>query len=139
MGARRRPSSVQLERLRARIERWRARRAKRSPMPEPLWEAAVTLAQREGLYPVARALRLNYESLKTRVSGGSPRRARQGARVPAGFVELPAPLPPSLPPPSGPVLEWQDRHGGKLTIQLAAGQEVEVERVAAHFLRRGRR
>jgi hypothetical protein len=138
MGARRRPSSAELKRLRTRIERWRATRAKRSPMPEPLWEAAVTLAQREGLYPVARALRLNYESLKTRVGAGSPHRAVRGARVPAGFVELP-PLSLAAPPPAGPVLEWQDRHGGKLTIRLAAGQPVAVERVAAHFFRRGRR
>jgi hypothetical protein len=106
-------------------------------MPEPLWEAAVELAQREGLYPVARALRLNYESLKTRVGAGSPRRAPR-ACVPVGFVELP-PLSLAAPPPAGPVLEWQDRHGSKLTIRLAVGQAVAVERVAAHFLRRGRR
>ena len=47
MGSRHRPSSIQSRSVRARIERWRATRAKRSPMPEPLWDAAVELAQAE--------------------------------------------------------------------------------------------
>ncbi len=71
MGSRHRPSSTQPRSVRARIERWRATRTKRSPMPEPLWDAAVELAQAEGIYPIARALAVNYQTLKCRVAMAS--------------------------------------------------------------------
>ena len=56
----RREVSARLRQARSRIERWRRTRERRSPMPEPLWEAAVALAEREGVYCTARALSLNY-------------------------------------------------------------------------------
>ena len=139
MGARRRRSSIDLQRVHARVERWRATRTKRSPMPEALWKSAVALARSEGLYPVARDLGLNYENLKARVAAGSSRSSKRVAPVPAGFVELPPPVAVSAVAPSGPVLEWVDRAGAKLTIRLPAEQEVDVERLAARFLRGGRR
>ncbi|MFQ5515851.1 MAG: hypothetical protein ACE5IL_17440 [Myxococcota bacterium] len=108
-------------------------------MPEPLWDAAVALARSEGLYLVARDLRLNYESLKARVAARTARPSARGTRVPPGFVELPPAVAVSAPPLAGPVLELVDRAGAKLTIRLPAGQEVEIERLTARFLRGDRR
>jgi hypothetical protein len=122
---------------RAGIEKWRKTRKKRSPMPEPLWAAAVELAQSEGVYPIARALRVNYQSLQCRVamaSSGTP----PGTGAPRGFVELSSPLPIAPPPlPAGPVLELSDGNGAALTIRLPSASELDVERLARAFLHRG--
>ncbi len=124
--------------VRVGIERWRRTRAKRSPMPEALWDAAVELARSEGLNPVARGLQVNYQSLKARVASASPF-SRRAMGTPQGFVDLSPPLPMAAPGPSGPVLELVDRRGAKLTIRLPAEHGVDVERVAASFVRGARR
>ena len=36
---------VEMEQARQELERWRSTRPHRSPIPEPLWEAAVKLAR----------------------------------------------------------------------------------------------
>ena len=56
-----------LEQLRRRFEEFRKTQPVRSRLPEPLWIAAAKLAKRYGLYPTARALRLDYTALKRRV------------------------------------------------------------------------
>ena len=135
MGSRHRPSSTQPRSVRARIERWRATRTKRSPMPEPLWDAAVELAQAEGIYPIARALAVNYQTLKCRVAMAS----NGNSRTPAGFVEL-TPMPASGSVSRGElVLELSSGDGATLTIRLPSEREFDVERLAEAFLRRSRR
>lgn len=135
MGSRHRPSSTQPRSVRARIERWRATRTKRSPMPEPLWDAAVELAQAEGIYPIARALAVNYQTLKCRVAMAS----NGNSRAPAGFVEL-TPMPANGSVSRGElVLELSSGDGATLTIRLPSERELDVERLAEAFLRRGRR
>ena len=135
MGSRHRPSSTQPRSVRARIERWRATRAKRSPMPEPLWDAAVELAQAEGIYPIARALAVNYQTLKCRVAMAS----NGNSRTPAGFVEL-TPMPAKGSVSRGElVLELSSGDGATLTIRLPSERELDVERLAEAFLRRGHR
>jgi hypothetical protein len=130
--------SARLRQARSRIERWRRTRETRSPMPEPLWEAAVALAESEGVYHTARALSLNYQSLRARVAEASPA-VRRAPTVPQGFVEVAPPFPLAAPGSLGPVLEWVDRGGAKLTIRLPAEPAVDVERLAVRLLQRGRR
>ena len=135
MGSRHRPSSTQPRSVRARIERWRATRTKRSPMPEPLWDAAVELAQAEGIYPIARALAVNYQTLRCRVAMAS----NGNSGTPAGFVELTS-LPANGSVSRGAlVLELSSGDGATLTIRLPLEREFDVERLAEAFLRRGRR
>jgi len=60
-------TSIGLEQTRRRITRWRETRTHRgAPMPAPLWTAAIALARQHGLYTTARALHLDYGSLKKR-------------------------------------------------------------------------
>ena len=75
--AKARLSDVRIEPLRRLIERWRQTRAKRSPMPEPIWQRAVELAREHGVYATAQALGLSYGSLRTRTEAAavSPRKA----------------------------------------------------------------
>ncbi len=135
MGSRDRQSSIEPRSVRARREHWRATRTKRSPMPEPLWDAAVELAQAEGIYPIARALAVNYQTLKCRVAMAS----NGNSRTPAGFVEL-TPMPANGSVSRGElVLELSSGDGATLTIRLPSEHEFDIERLAEAFLRRGRR
>jgi len=76
--------------VRRRVERWRqVRPHQRAPFPQAVWAAAVMLAREHGLYPTARALRINYGALKAHVERADL--VDPGTRRPT-FVEL-APVP----------------------------------------------
>jgi hypothetical protein len=106
-----------------RFERWRSAHTGRLPIPERLWAAAAGLAREHGVFPTAKALRLEYGKLKQRVEAAGPaakgrvskapaahrqaqggernrttvsRRTRSRPRPPA-FVELIVPRPSSSP------------------------------------------
>jgi hypothetical protein len=87
---RRRP---RLEAVGRRLDRWRqTRRHARAPLPPRFWAAAVALVPEHGLYGTARALHLDYGTLKRHVEGrGAPVRPS----APPGFVELAPPPPPA--------------------------------------------
>jgi len=104
-------------------------------MPEDLWGSAVSLAGRHGLYPVARALGVDYGTLKRRVMRGTPRREQTG-KVSPEFIELaPAPLLGRAKPP-GMVVELWDADGAKLVVRLAEGEGLDVRGLAEAFWRR---
>ena len=71
--------------LRARITQWRESRTHRgAPMPAALWGAAVGVARRCGVASTARALGVDYGTLRRRLSADS-----QGpALAPPTFVDL---------------------------------------------------
>lgn len=78
-------SGPSLDEVRDRIEDWRRTRTKISPMPAELWEAAATLAETMGVFPVSKALKINYQSLKRR--SAPPSSGPASHRVPSKFVE----------------------------------------------------
>ena len=92
-----------------RFQRWRSSHTGRLPIPEPLWAAAAEVAREQGVFPTAKALRLEYGKLKrwveaadpvarkgrvAKAPAAGPRRARS---APPAFVELIAPRPGSFP------------------------------------------
>jgi hypothetical protein len=91
-----------------RFQRWRRSHTGRLPIPEPLWAAAAGVAREQGVFPTAKALRLEYGKLKqwveaakpavkrrvTKGPAAAPRRARS---APPAFVELIAPRPGGSP------------------------------------------
>jgi hypothetical protein len=70
--------------LSQRFEEWRSAHPPRTRLPEPMWEAAVEMAQRHGLHCTTNALRMDYMRLKKRLPAGTqpPRPA------PPAFLEL---------------------------------------------------
>jgi len=105
------PTSIGLEATRRRITRWRETRTHRgAPMPAPLWAAALALARQHGLYTTARALHLDYGSLKKRLDTAG---AGHGA-APA-FVELPVARPTGLGPC---VIDLEAPRGGRMRIEV---------------------
>ena len=124
---------VRIEPLRQQIEHWRQMRAKRSPMPEPLWRAAVGLAREHGVYAAAHALRLSYDSLRKRAEAAEDaRRVRGESRQPqATFVELPPALVSAAAGPSGPIVEVVGPSGQRLTVRLRSGDLDMAELIRA--------
>jgi hypothetical protein len=101
-------------------------------MPEGLWSEVVALARVHGVNPVARALRLDYYSVKRRLEG-SPKRSKKPRRTTPAFVEL------ELPPPSDHapcVIELQEARGRTMTIR--APGPIDVVGLAEAFWRRRR-
>lgn len=127
------PVAARMQQLQRRVEEWRQRRPYQMAMPAALWSEAVALAEGEGAYRVARALRINFEGLKRRMA-----EAAVGAPTPTpAFLDLP--MPPLLGAPlmGGAVVEMQDRDGTRVVMQLAKDATVDVAQVVSAFRRRG--
>jgi hypothetical protein len=103
----RQPVPKEIQSLSRRVERWRRTRWRRSPMPAPLWEAAIAAARTHGVSAVVRETGIGYESLRQRCETTEP--SGQEAGAPAGFVER---VPPARvrkrPGNAGPKGELKD-------------------------------
>jgi hypothetical protein len=95
----RRTTSAELNEVGRRVAGWREEHGGRgSRIPDELWKAAAGVAQVEGVWRTAKALRFNYEALRERVrQGGSGDVAVEGSRkiggkaaTRAGRAEVPA-------------------------------------------------
>lgn len=116
-----------LEAVRDQIEHWRRTRTKRSAMPEPLWQAAVMLARKHGLYATVVGLRVSYDSLKARLNAKGPQ-ARDAKRTSVKFVEL-APAAAALPMSAvlpGAVVELWGPKGQRLSVRLSGPGGLDV-------------
>lgn len=74
-----------LEALRNQIEAWRGMRPRTRSMPPALWSEAAAMARERGVYRVARALRLNFDTLK-RQAGSASMPGRRRRRSVTGTV-----------------------------------------------------
>ena len=107
---------ARLDAVRRRFEQWRRRREIGSRIPEPLWAAAVRAADAYGLNATAKALGVDYYSLKKRLGEKSASRSKAAAPTKgAKFVELSPVVRTGIPEC---VLELEDVEGAKLRIQL---------------------
>ena len=100
--------------VRRQFEQWRRSRPQGTRIPEPLWRAAVSLAQRHGVSKTSQALRLDYYSLKQRLETATrPPPAREGAG--GRFIEIPL-----RAVSGGPacVIEVEDGRGARLRLEL---------------------
>lgn len=124
----------QIESVRQRFERWRRNRKQRSPIPEELWASAADLARRYGLAKTARALGLDYYSLKDRIEAGDRQGWREVNARPA-FVEL-------VPHPTAAVsectLELEDPRGARMRFHLKGTAVPDITHLSESFWRMGR-
>jgi hypothetical protein len=79
-------------------------------MPTALWTAAIALARQHGLYPTARALHLDYGSLKKRRDAADARRVSAPT-----FVELPGARPSGL---GACVIDLEAPRGRRMRIEV---------------------
>lgn len=69
------------------LQLWRGQHQTPARIPEGIWNEAVALARELGVGPVARALKLDFASLKKRVTGAGARVVRSSTTT-TTFVEL---------------------------------------------------
>ncbi len=78
----------QLAETAAALARWRNTCPRSARIPDALWSQAAELAQRHGVAPVAVALKLDYKSLKRRLTTGSTTGDAPCTPASPDFVEL---------------------------------------------------
>ena len=115
MGTKGEKNSSGIEAVRTEFEDWRRGRARKSPIPDELWSAAIDAARKEGVNRTAQQLRLDAGKLK-RLLIAADGRGRRVARKPR-FVELIAPAPASTPEC---LIEFESAGGGKMSIHWKA-------------------
>jgi hypothetical protein len=113
---------------------WRNNRRRRGPVPEQLWEAAVSLAEDYSIGHICKVLGLNHRQLKRKIQDHRVNRHPQEGRS-CHFVELAVSEPESdavsIPesdviskPESDSeyVMEMEDPKGGKLRVHIKGGE-----------------
>jgi hypothetical protein len=115
-----------------RFQYWRKVRKKRNPLPEKLWNAAVTLCSEYTVNQVAAALQLNHTALSRRTAASHAESAANPVGPDASrFIEL------TLDRPAAPgEIEVNDPKGWKMIIRGARLGELLT---AAHRIWDGRR
>ena len=112
--------TLMLESVEQQFETWRVNRAKREPIPEPLWEAAAGLCRSHPITHVCRRLRLSFTELKKRLSPSEP--------APLQFMEF------DLSSLSGPWhVECERPDGSKLRLS-GSGKPPSIESLLDRFL-----
>jgi len=119
-GTKRRELSSELARAKQRFAAWRQTRAPKSRIPQSLWDLAVELVDSEGLNRTARALKLDYYTLKERVEAA----AKNQKTNTSAFLELP----PVALSPKECVIELGDGEG-LVRIRLAGYEPGEIAAV----------
>lgn len=105
---------AEIEKLQRRVEIWRQTRRLREPMPVPLWESAARLAQRHGVYRVARIVRLDYHSLKERLGSLNSQKNITPGQNPA-FIEMQLPFSPTT---AECLIELERPQGDRMRIHV---------------------
>ena len=124
--------SPKIAKVRRELGRWRESHTRGSRIPDALWASAAELARKHGLSRIARALELDYYSLKKHLERTpSPTRSRREG--PASFVEIA--LPGAAKSPEY-VVELEHPSGMKMRVKLKGTPEVaELEAVASALWR----
>jgi hypothetical protein len=122
---------ARLEGVRRRFDDWRQNHRARSRIPESLWALAVKMADTYGINRTARALRLDYYSLKKRIEP----KAAAAVGVPNGealatFLEV-APLPPAGAGEC--TVELEDAGGAKMRIHLKGHEMPDLTALSRSF------
>ena len=130
VGRKRGDNSGALARGRERFEAWRRSRKVGARIPDKLWSLAVKLAEAHGLSRTASALKVDYHSLKNRVSA----RNCDSSSVAPAFIELsPPPLAPSA---SECVIELEDGFGARMRVHLRGCETPDLAVLCRSFRRR---
>ena len=120
-------TAPQLTETAAALAQWRSTRPRSSRIPEDLWSQATELADRYGVAKVAVSLKLDYKSLKRRLTARNGTEDARSAPVSSSFVELDLGLPLAAPVC---VLILTDRAGRALRIELPPAASSHIAEVA---------
>ena len=132
MGTRKtRTLPARLEGVQRRFEHWRRSRKIPSPIPEPLWAAAVKMAGACGISHTAKTLRVNYNALRKRVehqAAAAPRRPEENTVT--TFLEL---APPPRVGSCQCTMELEDDSGAKMRVHLQSAEAPDLAALSRSF------
>lgn len=111
-----------LQTAQRRFQHWRRTRKVGARIPGSLWATAVKLAKAYGVFRTARALGLDYSSVKKRVESASQSAVVAPAKA-ATFLELPAPVGLGMPEC---ILELEDAAGAKMRLHFKGIEAIDV-------------
>jgi hypothetical protein len=123
-----------IEDVRQRFEHWRESRKHRTPIPESLWEGAISLCADHSIYRISRSLRLDYNALKRRVCYSHSENLSESVTSSA-FVELD--LKASLPEAEC-LVEREDKDGAKMKMHIKGRLCLDPLEFMKVFLGQGR-
>jgi hypothetical protein len=125
------PLTDSISKTRSNIEKWRSTKRPREPMPEDLWRQTAELASTHGINRIAKALRLDYYSLKKRViaEAGAEKKAPE-------FVEILSGVTPFSRPEF--TMELEDGCGAKLRITIKNAELPDISALARTFREAGK-
>ena len=136
MSRKRQELPVPLQGVRRRFERWRQSRTPGTRIPDSLWEAAAKMARSYGVNRTAKALGLDYYSLKERAEAptaqGDSSSSEASADGVATFWELP---PPAVSSTSECLLELEDADGAKMRVHLKGVPAPDLAALCRSFWR----
>ena len=107
---------------------WRRTRKSPRPIPEQLWQAAVSLTATHSISQISKELVVDYSSLKRRVAAKNKSTAVR--RGPPGFIELKIEPPVAV---SECIFEIEDHHGAKMRMHIRGKTEFEPLELAKAF------
>ncbi len=105
------------------FDEWRKTRTKRTPIPEALWDAAVSLVPEHSVYEVSKCLHLDFKILKERVR-------QRDTRSSMSFIEIDA---KQLLPGSECIVEMEHRDGSRMRMHLRGGTQPDLIEIAKAF------
>jgi hypothetical protein len=127
-----------LSRTRILFEQWRATRAGREKIPEPLWQAVVALHGRYSASQLCRELHLSAGALRARLreAEAQPASAATPAFVPLPWEALGLPVAgrPTTPIDAPLRLVWERADGTRLLLLLPASLWARAESLCQAFL-----
>ena len=126
-GTKRRAVPARLAQAQKRFANWRRTRQTGRRIPNSLWASAVKLAGQYGINQTARALGLDYYSLKKRLDEKPSE--LPSASTPA-FVELAS---PSLTAPGECLVEFEDAAGARMRIHLKGSDTPDLIALGRSF------
>jgi len=121
---------ARLEATRRRFEQWRCTHQIRRRIPDSLWALAVKMAGAYGVAQTAKALRVDYYSLKERIQKETSSPAKPERSPVATFFELAA---PGRSVACECLLELEDWAGAKMRVHLKGVEAPDLAALSRSF------
>jgi hypothetical protein len=113
------------------FEHWRTTRQHRSPIPQELWDAAISLVGKHSTLEISKVLNLTHSKLKKRIDVSL---SSQPTTPSTDFVKVGVIQPPAAPPSC--VLEVSDKNGAAMTVSMTGTPCLDVVELVKAFLSR---
>jgi hypothetical protein len=121
-----------LSEVKEQFKKWRRTRKSPRPMPQELWQAAVSLCAHHSISQISRELLLEYSALKKRVLNKKPNTVAKVSRP--DFIELDFGSPTTIPEC---IIEMEDTLGAKMRMHLKNKTDFELLELVNAFWRKG--